>query len=697
MAPLPPLPPLPHAICYVLREPPQRNGSSPLSPPSTTMSFNTHRQIKRLSQRYKSALIISGLLIFAVPGAVVYGKQFSQFGNVLTSKVLNQQTLPAYQFTPGQRLVYNIDYQNSSKSDLRVLFEDIKTNNSAAPTGVNTFINDFQVSLQGQLILTVLEQKGDKIFVYYSLPNSAVKITSSGQEAVEQAQLIQEDLKQEIFATLNSQGKVISVSFDPNVSDIAQNFARTLLGISQFVTPNSNRNASNWETLEDDPNGKYIARYENSWGKFEKTKLRYLESVSSKKADASEVKTTIKPSGKLTANFNLKNGYLTSLKGKESQQIIISKKNVGQVETDLDMTYISQTMLNAEQLNQLQTARKERHQLTSSIALSATPSEAETEAKIQRQELGDATLETLLADLKTAEASSDENQNHTPLYLKLKALVYLQPESSKTLSELLVTADAQSLTMQILSGALSAVGNSQAQTALANTINARSQDWDALYVLIPSLGAVNNPIQETEDTLNKLAFNSNDERIASTAQLALGTISYNLIQTSPNRANTIVKQFVQKLSKAKTEEQTRQYLLVLGNTGSANAFDTIVSFTKASSAKIRGAATSALRLIDSKQVEDVITKILTEDTDDSVRLEAATTLGYRQINSATFKIQKQVFISEKSVNVRLVLLRNLWQVREQFPEVIKLVKQAAKNDASSDVREAAKIIIETEL
>ncbi len=660
------------------------------------MSSNTHRQIKRLSQRYKSILIISGLLIFAVPGAVVYGKQFNQFGNVLTSRVLNQQTLPAYQFTPGQRLVYNVDYQNHSQSDLRVLFQDIKTNNSAAPAGVNTFTNDFQVSLQGQLVITVLEQKKDKILVSYSLPNSAVKITSSGQEAVEQGQLIQGDLKQDIFAELNPQGKVISVSFDQNVSDIAQNFARTLLGISQFVTPSSDRNPSNWETKEDDPNGKYIARYESSWGKFEKTKLRYLESVSGKKPDASDVKTTIKPEGKLTANFNLKNGYLTSLQGTESQQIIISKKNVGQVKTDLDMTYVSQTVLNPQQLTQLQNARTERDRLAQSVALSATPSEAETEAKIQRQELGDATLKTLLADLEKAEASSDSNQNHTPLYLKLKALVYLQPETSQTLGKLLLEADAQSLTMQILSGALSAVGNSQAQTALVNTINTRSQDWDAMYVLVPSLGSVNNPTQETENILNQLAFNSKDERIASTAQLALGTVAYNLTQTSPNRANQIVKQFAQKLSKTESEEQTRQYLLVLGNTGSANAFDTIVSFTKASAPKIRGAATSALRLIDNKQVDKVITTILTGDADDSVRLEAATTLGYREINPETFKIQKQAFTSEKSVTVRLGLLRNLWQVREQFPEVKKLAEKAAQNDASPEVKEAAASILETD-
>ena len=53
--------------------------------------------------------------------------------------------------------------------------------------------------------------------------------------------------------------------------------------------------------------------------------------------------------------------------------------------------------------------------------------QAEYESSIQRNELGDATLESLLVDLVNSEASVNQTGEETPLYLKFKALVYLHP------------------------------------------------------------------------------------------------------------------------------------------------------------------------------------------------------------------------------------------------------------------------------
>lgn len=99
------------------------------------------------------------------------------------------------------------------------------------------------------------------------------------------------------------------------------------------------------------------------------------------------------------------------------------------------MAYTNQTTLNPKELTTLRDANTKREKVAPAIALSATPTEAEVEAKIQRQELGDATLESLLADLEKAEASPDKNQNNTSLYLKFKALIYLHPESSAALGK----------------------------------------------------------------------------------------------------------------------------------------------------------------------------------------------------------------------------------------------------------------------
>ena len=66
-------------------------------------------------------------------------------------------------------------------------------------------------------------------------------------------------------------------------------------------------------------------------------------------------------------------------------------------------------------------------------------SKEESEANIERTELRTATLESLLADLANLESSSGE-KNEAPLYLKFKALIYLNPESSAALGKILAIA-----------------------------------------------------------------------------------------------------------------------------------------------------------------------------------------------------------------------------------------------------------------
>src|SRR5262249_30447244 len=153
----------------------------------------------------------------------------------------------------------------------------------------------------------------------------------------------------------------------------------------------------------------------------------------------SDVPKTISPKGELVASFDLKGGHLVSLSGMESQVIAISGKKVASAETRLQMNYVGAEMLSAAELSALRAANVQREKITVAVPLSATRSKEESEALIHRNELGTATLESLLADLARLEASS-EQANETPLYLKFKALVYLHPESSAILGTALASA-----------------------------------------------------------------------------------------------------------------------------------------------------------------------------------------------------------------------------------------------------------------
>jgi hypothetical protein len=646
-----------------------------------------------LRRSRKSLIALSGLLLaIAVPGTLVYGKQISDFPTVLSSAILGQQA-PVYKFNVGQRLVYRLDYQNSANSDLRVLFSDIKDAGKAnSTTAPSSFLSAFENQVQADLVMTIVAQRPEGFLVSYRLQNPNVTIKSNGQLIKEQSQLIQTDLDQEIFATIDAQGKILSLRFDPKVSTIAQSFARTLLASIQFVTPQT-LNRPTWETQEANPNGEYIAKYEAKLDKFQKTKLRYLQPATNKPSNKAKLIPIITSSGQLSAAFDRQLGHLKSLSGKESQTFEVSKKKVGQAETNLNLVYVSQTQLSDPELATLRAVSAKREQQAPAVGLSQPVSEQQSDEKIQRQQLGDSTLEGLLAELDQAEKTADRSQDYTSLYLKFKALVYLQPETSQALADRLMNVTADSLSMQMLVGALSASSHEKAQAALVQVLQNRTQDLQSQLLIIPSLASSSAPSPATVSALQQLGFNATDHRVISTAQLALGTIANTLAEKSPDRANAIVDQFIQRLSNAKSEDETKQNLLVLGNAGSSRSLNAMTKFLTSPQSEIRAIALVSLRGIQDPQVDRLLNQALSQDTDETVRAETAVALSFREMNPTNFASQKQALLNDPSAKVRLTVLKNLWQVREQFLEIDSIVEKLVQTDASQDVREAAKELV----
>jgi HEAT repeats len=670
---------------------------------TTTFSESSGRPFPTRASRLGLQLLLA-LLVVSITGSWVSSGREGGASNAYTPR---WQAASFYRFVPGERMVYKLDYTSASASDFRALFQDQKRTGERAQATPLSLAQSFRTTVQGELIATVLDKKEDSASIAYSLRKPDVRLIANGQAAVTEAEKIKTDLSLNVFAAVNLQGNVLQVRFDAGVGDLSRSFVRAILAVTQFAVPvEPAPELSQWETQEDDPNGHYIARYQADPGsckgaredpqadprKFLKTKTRYLQPRRKITQDEFAAATTIIPKGSLAACFDVGKGYLVSLRGTESQVIVIEGKNVASAENSLQMDYVRKETLSPAELVAMREASVARERAVAAVPLFVIQSEEASEESIERTELGNATLESLLADLAKVEASTGEIDD-TPLYLKFKALVYLHPESSTRLGTMLAKADAKRATMRILTGALGAVGHAEAQTALVTAVRARREEWAALFMLIPALGGVSSPTQMAEDTLRDLAFNSPNSDIASTAQLTLGSIARNLAETSPQRASKIVDSFIKQIESSPSADTTRQMLLVLGNAGSTRAFSTIARFLTNSSPALRAAAASALRWISFDQVDPLLIETLTSDSEGEVRLEAAVALGFREMTEATFKTQKQAFVTDKDDKVRLAVLRNLWKAHETFPEVRRLVKEAAKTDPSKEVRKAAAEIV----
>jgi hypothetical protein len=667
---------------------------------------NIRKSVKPfVSSKALSIKLLATVLVTLVLAIAVARISHQQQAASKVAALASEAEKSFYRFTIGERLIYRLDYANTSASDFQKLFAEKESSGKDLKSAPSGLAHSFTTTVQGELIATILDNRNDTLLVAFSLRNPAVSVNTNGQVAATEAETVRVDISRDIFARLDLSGRVLGLRFDPSTSGLSQSFARALLAVTQFVFPGApGSDLKQWEAQEDDTTGPHIARYEAQPGTgnceaqdasavkaFRKTKARYLSSPAQAgtKAGTSEfdIPTTINPGGHLSATFDFNQGRLICLTGKESQTVVMAGKAVAQAETTIGLTYISQESLSATEISALRKASLEREKIAATVPLSAKPSGQESEAAIQRTELGEATIESLLIELGHLETSTDETKDEASLYLKFKALVYVQPQASALLGEILTTSHPGSATTRILTGALGAVGNTEAQEALVTAIRARRQDWPVLSTLIPVLGSVDSPTPLAEETLRELASDPSDWNIASTAQLALGVMARRLAESE--RATKLVDWAVKNLDSSPSVEMTKQWLLVLGNTGSATSLPGIARFVNNPSPELRAIAASALRFIRSRQADDLLIKLLASDSDAKVRLEAAVALGFREPSADSFAAQKQAFLKDKTVNVRLAVLQNLWQARETFSEIRQLVKQAAAKDVAKEVRKAA--------
>jgi HEAT repeat protein len=476
--------------------------------------------------------------------------------------------------------------------------------------------------------------------------------------------------------------------------------------MTQFVNPPTGSSDSReWDTQEADPGGQYLARYEAVPGPsnagndaarvqetFSKTKLRYVLPRSDPASDENAAALEIQPKGRLVAQVDIQQRHLVSLNGAESKTILLEGKAIGAAESSVQVEELRRESLSPEELALLREESLARERVAVAVPLFDTRSKDADEDSIERTELGDANLEGLLSDLAKMETSTAET-NETALYLKFKALIHVHPESSASLGKILATADPKSATMRILAGALGAVGHAEATQALVTAIQARTEDWPALALLIPTLGQSHSPTEAAEALLRDLAFGAHNPDIASTAQLALGSMARQLAQSAPERATRIVDIFVKAIQSSPSTGAIRLMILALGNAGSSESLPIIIRFVNDPSSELRAAALDGLRWIDNEQADALLINALINDRDSFVRQEAGIALGFRKIGDASFKAQKGVFLKERDAKVRLAVLSNLWRANNAFPEVRRIVKKAARRDGSKEVRKAAAEII----
>jgi hypothetical protein len=582
--------------------------------------------------------------------------------------------------------VYQIEFAADSVADFGTLFGG----------GPSAFGHAFEATVEGELTITVLEATPEHATLVYELRPVSVRFDADGRDEPEQAEGIQAGLTHPMFAVLDARGRILSARFDPSISPMTQHMARTLLAATQFVGPGPNAGPrAEWEAEEDDPGGTLVAGYQaREGGAVRKTKVRYFPPAPAKKRGTTLLTPEVQFEGE--SLITIESGCVSALSAGETRQLTLRGKRIGHGSLRVSLRLLRREQAAPAELADLSVAEADRGGTARSVRLCVAPSPEESRLAIQRRELGDATVESLLADLAEIAAVPLRENDRTRLFLKFKALAVVRPESCSRLGALVAGAAADSLVMRVLTDSLEAAGHAQAQAALIAAIDARPDDWRALARLIPALGMAEAPTPETEQALLTLAFGKRSENVTAAARLALGNLARTLGEVSPARASKVVRRLLQELASPTSAESAWQLLLALGNAGSAEALPTLERFLDEPMPDLRGAAAWALRWIDSPRADLLLTsKALLSDREPAVRLEAVRALRCRAMTPANFAAHEQALAAETEAAVRLALLASIWDAREAYPRALRLIREVAATDPVPEVRATAARLLET--
>jgi hypothetical protein len=183
-----------------------------------------------------------------------------------------------------------------------------------------------------------------------------------------------------------------------------------------------------------------------------------------------------------------------------------------------------------------------------------------------------------------------------------------------------------------------------------------------------------------------VAGRSRNAAVRAKAELELGTMARQLATTQPQRAAHIVRAMTSRLAAATSAASQRHYLLVLGNAGTKEALGTIAGYVGDDVAEVRAAAVAALRWIDAPKADRVLCKALRNDPAASVRVEAATALGFRAMTAESFAALKDAFLKDSATSVRRAALASIARTRNTYPKAGTMFNDSL-GDAIRDVRE----------
>jgi HEAT repeat protein len=580
----------------------------------------------------------------------------------------------------GVRLSYDIQYQSKGTTDLGPAI-------AKGQDTSGTSKHDLLGTLDAVEVVTYLDREGTGgLHAAVSFTNQAIGIVVDGHHQIEREREISADLAKTVYVTLGANNCLTRIAYPDHYSSMARNFVSAVLSAQQFVVPAGLRGRAKWTTQEAGANASYSARYRLLDESGTVTRISKTIMGPAVTGDGS---TQAIPQGQFEFRVTAR-GVVEHLHGAIHEDMLIQKHAVATQDTTMSARLLSNSLLLREELlaaRHTYATRAREFDMSASLKSHQT---REREQAIQRRVLGQDNVESIQQDLVSLDHPNVSPGKQTAAYLKLKALLSLQPRSAIVFEKFLETADLARRSSQTVATALAAVGVTESQDALCDAIRFLATDLRALATLIPFVGSIEQPTERVITVLSELGH-SPSLQVRATALLALGTAARNLSHQSIERSNRIVNELVHQLSSA--TDDTANVLLALGNTGSDVAMQAILTRMHDQSPAVRRSVSSALAGTASPDSDAALCAMLKTDREPLVRTAAAQALKGRSKIAIAKNALMQAAQQDQAENVRIASMFALTDLISSDHETRTVVATMAERDPSEVVRKEASTLL----
>ena len=484
-------------------------------------------------------------------------------------------------------------------------------------------------------------------------------------------------------------GEIVSCSFSPNAKSPTRQFARSLIGLFQFVRPNIGPDQAlpkTWDTKEDDILGtRNVAYTLSNPATILKKSGQYIAN-----ADPTQHQSAVG-----VAKIVMQTGNIKDIEGKELNHSVLNSDN----RSDSELSY------HAKLVRQSTVTRKvasENHLLANNLGREAReplwikPTEEEIRRDLAKATLGGTSESIVLAPLNQLTESSGTNTLTTDQLLKLRALIMVHPEVCGHLAIQLEKTKPLDAKFRAITEALINAGTDASQTTLIDYLKHNLENKAVVSRIIPCLAGMPRPSSASVSDLFALSEGNLAPTVSRSANLALGAMAFHLRSKSPDRADEIVLRLTTKLDQAQSSEQKMVLISSLGNSGARQISSALSPFVQSQDPEFRSAAITALRFVPGADGERPILHSLSDDQESSVRNSAIFALGFRESNEGIFAALIVAFRVDKEESVRRAALEQLWSWRQKSPAILTVIQAIGSDDPSAEIQKRCSELIQGE-